>query len=294
MERALAWALAGDTLALTLVVLAAFGSGSLTMLAEMLRGLPLLAVEAWALMMMRAGHRGRLDHYAFGIGKMEQFVWLLIALVRLLAALFVVGRVAEAVLVAQAGASPLGLALAAVVNAVLLLVNGTAMVALTRAAGDDREGAIGAQLAVRKGMLIAAIILQVCLTVAALTRDPAFALALDAAGGMLVAFLMARGGVRMLARCLPDLLDGPPPAALGEDVRRIAAEVFAPAELVSVRLRRSSRATFAQIVVDPAAFADSATLDRRVAAMDAALHAHGETLDVAVLLAPGPSIRASS
>lgn len=286
VERALWGALAGDVVVAALLVAAAFGGGSLTMLAEMLRALPLLAVEVFALGLMRAGHRGRLDHFAFGIGKLEAMVWVLVALVRIVATLFVLARVAGALIAAAPAATPLGLALAAVVNAVVLLANFVAMTALKRAARGDGGGALGAQLAVRKGMLIAAAILQVCLTVAAVTEDPGVALALDAAGGTLVAFLMGRGAGRMLARAVPDLLDAPPGADLGEAVRRAAAGAFAPAELLDVRLRRSSRRTFAQVVVDPDAFADAAALAARVAALEAALAAAGEHLDVVVLFAP--------
>ena len=185
-----------------------------------------------------------------------------------------------------AAASPLGLALAAVANALGMLVNTLGYRAMLQAAGGEPDGAFGAQVVLRKGMLVASVVLQVCLTVAALARDPAVALSLDAAGGLIVAAAMIRGALRMVRRALPDLLDGAPHVATAEAVRAAALAAFGPAALVSVRMRRSGRRTFAQIAVDEAAFADTAALAVRAAAVREALGAEAASLDVGVVLAP--------
>lgn len=283
-ERAFAGAASADCALVVLFVVTAIASGSLTSLAVALQGLPILVIELWSLAVMRADHRGRLAHYDYGTGKLEQFVWLVVAGGRLLAVIFILDRVFETLFAGAAAASPLGLALAAVVNAMYFLVNAVAYVALTRAAKGDLGGAFGAQIVLRKGMLVAAAVLQVCLTGAALARDPGVAMAADAAGGLIVAALMTRGVLRMLARALPDLLDAPPHAATAAEVRRAAVDAFGPAALVSVRMRRSGRRTFAQVAVDGAAFADTAALAARAAIMQTELSEHG--LDVGVVLAP--------
>ena len=54
-------------------------SGTLTLLAELIRAVPMTTVEVFALIMMRRIHRGRTAAFEFGSGKLEQFVNLVIA-----------------------------------------------------------------------------------------------------------------------------------------------------------------------------------------------------------------------
>jgi divalent metal cation (Fe/Co/Zn/Cd) transporter len=54
-------------------------AGSLTMVAELLRGVLMWSIELFALIVMRWIHRGRTAMFEFGSGRLEQLVNLLIA-----------------------------------------------------------------------------------------------------------------------------------------------------------------------------------------------------------------------
>jgi len=107
----------------TLLLVMAIATGSLTMLSEAARSWLMLVISFYAYWLMRAVHRERLTQYEYGVGKIEQFAWVLIGLSLVGAALWVLRSVVATVFSAEPAATPLGLTLSAMVNAINLLVN---------------------------------------------------------------------------------------------------------------------------------------------------------------------------
>ena len=179
-----------DTGVLAALFVTAITTGSLTILSEFIRGGIPTIVAYYSVKVLRAQHRGRLSHYEFGVGKLEQLVWVVAGLTLLLGAGWMAKTIFETVVSAEPAASPLGLAIAAVVNAVNLVINSLSLYAMYRASEDRDAGVFGAQVRARVGMVLATLILQVTLTIAALAKDEAITLALDAGGATLVVLIM--------------------------------------------------------------------------------------------------------
>jgi divalent metal cation (Fe/Co/Zn/Cd) transporter len=187
------------------------------------------------------------------------------------------------VLSSELPASPLALTLAALVNAINLAVNVVGWYAMHVAARSDPSGVFGAQLRARLTMLLSSLFLQVTLTVAALAKDDAIALTLDAVGAIFVVGLMICKGLPMIARALPDLLD----ASVTEDIRdlihRTVAGVLPEDEIVAIRTRRSGPKAFARITVSGTAFASVAALHEATAAITDELHRAGADVDLVIV-----------
>ena len=151
-------------------------TGSLTLFSEAVRSILMQLVEFYSLWLLSAVHRDRLKHFKFGIGKVEQFVWLLIGF-----GLFLSGlwwwrvKVVESVFATQIAPTPLGLAFAAMVNAVNLLINALSFYAMFTASRGDDSDIFRAQLKSRGVKLGNSVFLQITLTVGALSSDPVVA-----------------------------------------------------------------------------------------------------------------------
>ncbi len=212
-----------DTGMVALLIVTAITTGSLTMLGESVRGVLLLSIQFYSIWMLNAVHRDRLTRYEYGIGKIEQFVWVVVGIGLWFGAFWVAQTIVETIVSAEPPASPRGLATAAIVNAINLLINSLGLLAMYAASRDRESGIFGAQIRVRVGMLLVTLILQVTLTVAALAKDPGIALVMDAAGACLCVYFKLRRGFGMIAQGLPDLLDAPAKRELGALIRRTAA-----------------------------------------------------------------------
>ena len=73
-ERAVLYTSIADMAIVAGMILAAVGTGSLTILGEATRGGLMTAIEIYALGILYAVHRGQLRRFRFGIGKVEQIV----------------------------------------------------------------------------------------------------------------------------------------------------------------------------------------------------------------------------
>ena len=248
----------GDIGIVALIVIVAVGSGSLTMFSEAVRGVLLLTVQLYSLWVLFAVHRDRLSRYQYGVGKIEQFVWVVVGLSFVIGALWVAHSVIASLLSPAPAASPLGLALAAVANAINLVINGLGWHAMRVAARDDTSGVFGAQLSARRGLLVASLVLQITLTAAALAKDPQIALVLDALGAAMVVFLKLRRGILMIARGLPDLLDAPAADDVAGVIRSALASLLPEPAVRSIRTRRAGRQSFAEVTVLETAFGSQA------------------------------------
>lgn len=269
-----------------LIVVVAITSGSLTMLSEAVRTTLMLAASFYGFWVMRAVHRERLSRFEYGVGKIEQLVWAIIGLSLLFAAFWVANRVVATLLSPGPAAGPLALALAAMVNAINLVINLLGWYAMHVAARNDLTGVFGAQLRARLTMLLSSLFLQVTLTVAALAKDPAVALGLDCAGAVSVVLLMLKNGLPMVTQALPDLLDAPASDDLKKVIRSTVASVLPEEEVVSIRTRRAANRTFAEVAVTATAFSSLEHLNSTAHALNHALARHDHGIDLTVVVAP--------
>ena len=91
-ERAVALVILLDSLIVVPYLIVGIWAGSLAIVAEVLRGGPLLLVTGLSLRTLRRTHRGLIVDYDYGIGKLERVLSSLVAVLLLLAAGFIVWR----------------------------------------------------------------------------------------------------------------------------------------------------------------------------------------------------------
>ena len=138
--------------------------------------------------------------------------------------------------------------------------------------------------------LVPLLIVQTVLTVSALARDPAIALAADCVGGIFVGLLMTVAGIRILWEAVPDLIDHP---LRREDEQAIAQLLFEQSvhatELVAMRSRRSGRHVFVELTMGPVEADSFEETCRRLARLRQSLEARLGGLDVSIKLHPPPT-----
>lgn len=263
--------------------------GSLTIVAESVRGGLMLAVEAYSLVVMRRIHRGRVADLDFGAGKLEQVCNLAIALGMLGGSAWIAGGAAELALRGRSEASPLGLALAASLGAVNNLANFVTWDEMRRAARAGGSVIMQAQLRARTTKLVASAGVQATMTVAALAVDPVVAAWADGLGALFVSGLTLASAVGMFRSGLPDLLDRSlDEAAQFSVLRALALHFDNYARFDRVRSRRSGSQVFVEIALGFDAGLPLAEVDRRATAIRAAIAREIEGADVSILVSAHP------
>src|SRR5687768_4789235 len=91
-EWTMALSLIGDTAMVAAVGTVSIASGSLAMLAEAIRGVTLTLLGWSVFVLMRRVHRGQLNAYEYGTGKLEQFANFMVGGMLLLGAVFIAGK----------------------------------------------------------------------------------------------------------------------------------------------------------------------------------------------------------
>ena len=206
-ERALILvALLDGTLVGLLLLVGVFG-GSLTCVAEALRGGLVDLIALVSLFVIRRLHRGTLTGFDFGTGKIEQLCSLAIAAALAVSAVWVAHDAVELFLSEHSDATPLALTLAAVVGALNVCINVIAWDEVRRAARGRPSAIMHAQLRSRWTKLLSSLTVQVTMTLAAIAKDPMLAAMADAVGALLVCGVMAVAAWELFADSLPDLLD---------------------------------------------------------------------------------------
>ena len=259
---------------------------SLTLIGEALR-MTLQMADFYAFFVLRAVHRDQLRKFRFGIGKLEQICNLSIGAALVVGGFWVARRVVETLLFGQVAASPLGLAMAAVVNAINTLINTLGWLAMRAAARHDDSLLYKAQLRSREVSLVASLIVQTTITIAVLAKDPVVSTALDGLGATLVAWIMISVGLKMMWECVPDLLDRPVPDRVREQIDGLlAAAGLQPEELVRVRSRRSGSLAQVELTLTPVHCVSLADLRQRVGHIQRMIDSRIQDADVAVVVDP--------
>ncbi len=282
-ERSIAYALVIDFFCDVGIVAFAVITGSLTLIGEAVRAVLMLAILFYSFWIIRSVHRGRLDHFQFGVLKLEYFASALLGISFLLSTYWIAEQILLTVFADREAASPLGLMIAAVVNAVNTLFNviNWLMVRSTRQ-GHQTE-AYRSQLRARTIMMVSSLILQATLTAAALANDPVLALSLDAIGSSFVCLLMLRNGIDLIGRSFPILLDWRAPKQLRDQLLAAARSNFEPSDIIEIRTRRSVEGCFAELVVAASALGPLSTLDTRRAAIEDQLRELGYHVDLVII-----------
>jgi divalent metal cation (Fe/Co/Zn/Cd) transporter len=275
-----------DTLIVLGLTLFAIATGSLTILGEAIRSILMLAISYYSLWVLMALHRDRLQRFQFGVEKLEQFVWMLIGFGLFLSALWMTRTVIDAVVSAQAAASPLGLTWAAIINAVNCVINILSWYAVFSTSRDGESEVYEAVLRSRMMMMVSSLSLQITLTAAALARDTAIALTLDVIGATFVIVVMLRGGISMMARALPNLLDTAAPSHLMASIRDTVATIVADEHIHAVRTRSAGPVTFAEVAVSVQAFPSVDALHEGTVTIKQALGDAKLEVDLTLVVAP--------
>jgi ferrous-iron efflux pump FieF len=263
--------------------------GSLTMMAEAMRGGLGYALECFTIVLLRRIHRGVLADMEFGAGKLEQIASVVIAASMLLAAAWIGWNVLRIWNGTRELGPPIGLAYAAIIGMANLYANVLAWDAVRRTMTADSSLIMDAQLHLRWVKLIASAVVSVGLTVSALSTDDVVVAWADSLGSLFVASYMIVHAFGVLRTALPDLLDRSAGARVRDVVARaLAARAGDYDSLLRSRSRRSGRTTFIEIhlAYDPAL--SMAEVQRRGEALKEAIRSDLGDAEVAIIAASTP------
>jgi divalent metal cation (Fe/Co/Zn/Cd) transporter len=288
-ERSLFITNLADVITISTLVVVALMTGSLTILSEAVRGTLMISIQFYSIWVLWAMHRGKLRHFEYGPGKIEELVWVIVGAALIVAAVWIAWRIIDAVFSAEPAASPTGLAVAAVVNAANCLVNGLGFHSMYAAAKGKESGVFGAQLRARVTMLTASAILQVTLTIAAFAKDAEIALLLDALGATLIVGLKFQTGLRMIGRALPALIDAPAKGEVALQIRSRVHEALPEARITSIRTRQVDSTIFAQVELAPEDLQMLHGFSENIAAIRRDMYEDGYDLDLSFAVAPPES-----
>jgi divalent metal cation (Fe/Co/Zn/Cd) transporter len=259
-ERVFMLTLLADTAILVVFFLVAEASGSLTILGETIRAGIVLSLHFHAFWTLRGVHRGRFQHYEFGVGKIEYLVWTLLGLAVLVGAYWIGMRLIETLSGDADVASPMGLAGAAIANAAGLLVNYAGLKAMEQLADEDTSGVLRAQISARLGMLLLSVSLMPTMTAAAVSRDASIAYAFDAIGALFLIYLKLLRAIVMLREGVPGLLDSPASPEFKRQVMEIVRTIVPGRGFSGIRTRRCGSVTEVELLLSPDAAPSSVDL----------------------------------
>jgi cation diffusion facilitator family transporter len=271
-ERSVAFAIAMDTVMVAALFLAGLLGGSLTMLAEALRGGLGYLMECFTFVVLRRVHRGVLADMEYGSGKLEQVANFMIGVSMLMASAWIGFGVLRIISGQRQLGTPMGLAFAAIVGSVNAWVNLMARDAVRRAASGGASLIMQAQLTLRRVKLVASLVVGVGLTIAAVSTDDVVVAWADALGSLFVAGYLVVHAAGVLRSAIPDLLD----RSAGKDVQQIVARALAAHSadydrVHGFRSRRSGRTTFIEIVLGFDVTLTMSAVHARIEAMKATI-----------------------
>jgi divalent metal cation (Fe/Co/Zn/Cd) transporter len=290
-EQAVGLGTAADFVLLVVYVTLGLLGGSLTILAEAIRGGLMLSVESYALLVLHRVHRGRVAGADFGAGKLEVVCNLLIAIAKLGAVAWITRNAVLMILAGHSDASPLGMALAASLGAVNLLCNLVTFEVVRDTTALGPSAIMNSQLISRRVKLRCSVAVLITLTVAAATAEPVVAAWADAAGAMIAAGIILHAATRTIRVCLTDLLDRAVDAPTRDAIRRgLDRHRDSFADLARLRARRSGATVFVELAMrfDPGL--PLAEVERRVGLLRASVAAEVPGADASIL----PAARAAA
>ncbi len=283
-ESSIVVALWLDTFILVALIPVGIVGGSLTILAEAVRGSLMFAIEVFALIVMRRIHRGILVEFEFGVGKLAQVVNLLIAAGMLFGAASVAMGAFEIVAGSREVAPRFGLALAAIFASINTFINIMAWDRMRRAARRGGSLIMRAQLRSRTVRVLSSLFVNATLTVAAVSNDAFIAGWADALGAAFVAGIMSLAAVDMIRAGVPDLLDRTVEEEVQVAINRALAHHFDDYDqLDRVRSRRSGEVVFVEVALAFDARLTVSEVGRRVSALKDTMQREIGGADISIL-----------
>jgi divalent metal cation (Fe/Co/Zn/Cd) transporter len=185
-----------DVIMVLVLLVVSLGFGSLTLLGETIRSASIIITGGWTLVALSRAASDAGQRYEFGTGKLEQAGNAAVALALALAGLWLASRAFDRIVLATSAVEPFGLALAATANAVLAVRTGFLVAARSTAEAKSEQPPHAVPSPAGASRLLSLLLVQITLTVAALVRDPAIALAADGLGAICLGLLMMAAGVR--------------------------------------------------------------------------------------------------
>ena len=236
-------------------------SGSLTLLADMLRACLLTLMELFAYVVMRRIHRGRLPSYQYGSGKIESFLNVLIGAALVLSSVWVFAM-GVVNLIEPPQPRPIGLAAATAIAAINAAQNAWMFVTFLRARRIGASILIDGQARTRLLKLVSSIVATLAILVSAMFAGQISGRVADLVGSAVVVQVMLWTAYQLIAGALPDLMDRMIEPSQLTLVNRVLLRDFDGIDAIHhVRTRRSGVTKYIEIGLGFAA-------DRRIGEID--------------------------
>lgn len=286
-ERSMLFVIVVDAFMVSALFIGGVVGGSLTMMAETLRGGLGYLLECFTIVLLRRIHRGVLADMEFGAGKLEQAAGVVIAASMLMGAVWIGLGVVHMLTGTRELGPPIGLAYSAIVGMMNLYVNVLAWDAVRRSLSADSSLIMHAQLHLRWVKLVTSVVVSIGLTVSALSTDDVVVAWADSLGSLFVASYMVVNAIGVLRTTLPDLLDRSAGAGVRDVVTR-ALELHAAGfeRVLRFRTRRSGRTTFIEIQLACDAALSISDVQERVEALRTTIRSELPDAEIAVVATP--------
>jgi divalent metal cation (Fe/Co/Zn/Cd) transporter len=288
-ESSVQFGLVADSGVLVVLLLSGILGGSLTILAEAIRGSLMILTELFSLVVMRRIHRGQLADLEFGTGKLEQVANTVIGAAMLGGAVWIVIRALTVLVGERAVGTPFGLAMAAIAGALNAYCNLLAWVRMRRALRAKSSLVMVGQLRARIVKLVSSLFVLVTMTLAALAMDEEVAAWADILGSLFVAAFIVANALDMLASGLADLLDRSAGRAVRDAIdRALARHAGDFGQVARVRSRRSGRVVFIELALRFDPRLSLAEVNRRIDNLKQSLGREIEHSEISVLALATP------
>jgi divalent metal cation (Fe/Co/Zn/Cd) transporter len=224
-ERAVLSAFAYDLCIVVPYTWIAIEVNSITMIGEVLRGVLLITVAIVSWLTVRRIHRERTGAYDFGLGKHEQILSFLVALLLLVTVVFVAFKAVNKEPAPDHGIGFLnGLAVALVF--LNLLANAAPILPLLRSLRTGPSVIVMTQLRAKIAKTVGSVIVVASVAVDQLGGDPVVSVWADRVGSAIVILVTLHAAYELIRSALPDLLDRTLAEPLQLRINRVLAENF--------------------------------------------------------------------
>lgn len=205
-ERAIFFAFFYDCLLIPPYMWVAVRVGSLTMLAECLRGILLVGVAFLSWLTLRRIHRGQTGAYDFGMGKIEQVLSVCVAVLLCVSMAFIWYKALAAPADIPRNVKALNFIAVALAFA-NLCANAAPLLPLYRATKTGKSVLVTTQFRAKLAKTVGSIVVTVCVALNQLSNDLAFSWWADVAGISIVTVVTLQAAYGLLKSAIPDLLD---------------------------------------------------------------------------------------
>lgn len=205
-EQAVFLAFILDCLLLPLAAWVALQVGSLTLIAEVLRGILLVIIAIFSWLTLRRIHRRRTGGYDFGLGKVEQILSLLVGLLLCVSLGFVWYKAVQHGGTGAHEVTALSF-LAVAITFTNLCINAVPLVPLGRALKSGHSVLVLTQFRTKFAKTIGSAVVTVCVAINQLSGNLEVSRMADLAGVTIVTLVTLHAVYELLKSAIPDLLD---------------------------------------------------------------------------------------